>query len=132
MSAILEPGSGAVRMVAGPLTTRLQPSGAMNVLPATVVFGVSAASRSGTGSLGCAGSGGGALAGAGAKGAGSTCGGGLTVGGVDEQAAVVTRRTPRNARMRRTIHGQRRLRPSFSYRSLRGGSTGNPCLAGRP
>ena len=36
-----EPGSGGVRIVAGPRTVRVQPAGAMKVLPATVVLGVS-------------------------------------------------------------------------------------------
>src|SRR5262249_9460758 len=105
-SAIWEPGSGALRMVAGPLTTTLQPSGAMNVFPATVVFGVSAVIRSGTASLGCAAAGADAAGvGVDAAGAESAGGGALTVGAVDEQATVVTRRAPRNARMGRTIHG---------------------------
>src|SRR5262245_21195468 len=42
-----DPPSGASRMVAGPRTTIDQPAGATNVLPATVVFGESAAMRSG-------------------------------------------------------------------------------------
>src|SRR5215211_5912377 len=41
-----ESPSGAARMVAGPRTSTRQPAGAMNVLPATVVCGVSAASTS--------------------------------------------------------------------------------------
>src|SRR5688572_13618229 len=47
MSAMNEPPSGASRMVAGPLITRDHPAGAMNVFPATVVFGESAVTRSG-------------------------------------------------------------------------------------
>src|SRR6185503_18860907 len=41
-SAMNEPPSGASRTVAGPRTTSDQPAGATNVLPATVVLGVSA------------------------------------------------------------------------------------------
>jgi hypothetical protein len=41
-SATRELPSGAARIVALPRTVRLQPAGAMNVFPATVVFGVSA------------------------------------------------------------------------------------------
>src|SRR5262245_19471134 len=51
-----EPPCGGSRIVAGPFTLIPHPSGAMNVFPATVVFGVSAAMRSigaalGSGSL---------------------------------------------------------------------------------
>src|ERR1051326_781242 len=45
-NAIQELPSGASRIVAGPCTRIDQSFGAMNVLPATVVFGVSAANRS--------------------------------------------------------------------------------------
>src|SRR5688500_11279893 len=51
-SAMCESPSGAARMVAGPRTSTRQPAGAMNVLPATVVRRVSAASTS---PAGCAG-----------------------------------------------------------------------------
>src|SRR5262245_17604157 len=46
MRAMKDPPSGTSRMVAAPRTRSDQPAGAMNVLPATVVFGVSVAMRS--------------------------------------------------------------------------------------
>jgi hypothetical protein len=47
-----DPPSGASRIVPAPRTRIVHSTGAMNVLPATVVFGVSAASFSGGVSLG--------------------------------------------------------------------------------
>src|SRR5437016_9630519 len=46
MSAMCESPSGASRTVAAPRTMTLQPAGATNVFPQTVVLGVSAASFS--------------------------------------------------------------------------------------
>src|SRR5688572_13643926 len=46
INAMNDPPSGASRIVAGPRTSRDQPAGATNVLPATVVLGESTATRS--------------------------------------------------------------------------------------
>ena len=46
-SAIADPSSGGVRIVAAARTVTDQPAGAMKVLPPTVLRGVSAATRSG-------------------------------------------------------------------------------------
>src|SRR5688572_10055498 len=68
-----ESPSGAVRIVAAPRTTMLQPAGAMNVLPATVVFGVSAAICSRCSAVVVAGGGGGGALGGGGGGGAADC-----------------------------------------------------------
>jgi hypothetical protein len=93
-------------MVAGPSTEKLQPAGAMKVLPATVVLGVSAASFSGAGrSVG--GVAGVPSAATGVAGGDAAVGAGL--GAVDEEQAA-RRSTPARALdMRRSLAPTARL-----------------------
>src|SRR5512143_759349 len=109
-SATCESPSGAVTIVAGPLTRTDQPAGAMNELPATVVFGVSAVIVSATGTA-AVGTGSGSFAAASIAGASAVVAGGagtVTCGLPPPQPTATRRRARARTRIARTISQYRR------------------------
>src|SRR5690242_3859183 len=98
-----DPASGASSMVACPFTAMVHPAGATNVLPPTVVFGVSAVSRS---AAACAGSAVTTGCAVDVGRADADCVASveeLFAGGGDEQAARATSETASSLRMARTL-----------------------------